>query len=132
MRRLAIFLFMGILIGWSPAVSSGEIGPSDTVQQFFMASKNGDIETMRNLITGPFLNRRKGLIEKNPGYSDFLRKQLEGVEIAIISTAIENSGSSAFVTVRRVYPDGNAFDTKFSLNKSDNSTWKIFDERPLQ
>jgi hypothetical protein len=133
MKRFAIFLFMGILIGWSPAVSFAEIaGPADTVQQFFMASKSGDIETMKNLITGPFFNRRKALIEKNPGYSDFLRKQLKGVEITIISTAIDNSGSSASVTVRRIYPDGSTFDTQFSLDKNDTGTWKIFDQRPAQ
>jgi len=130
MRRFAIFLFMGMLIGWSPIVSGGEIaGPADTVQQFFTASKNGEIETMKNLITGPFLNRRKTLIERNPGYPDFLIKQLKGVEIEIISTEIGNDGSSAFVTIRRFYPDGSAFDTKFSLKKSDDGPWKIFDER---
>jgi hypothetical protein len=124
---------MGMLIGWSPAVSYGEIaGPADTVQQFFMASKTGDLKTMKNLMTGPFLNRRKALIEKNPGYSDFLKKQLGGVEIAIISTTIENNGSSASVTVRRLYPDGSTFDTEFSLDKGVSGTWKIFDERRVQ
>ena len=133
MRKIVIILFIGILIGLGPAASDGTVpGPADAVQQFFTASKNGDIETMRNLITGLFLNRRKTLIEKNPGYSDFLRKQLKGVEIEIISTAIEDNGSSASVTVRRVYPDGSTFDTKFSLDKSDNGTWKIFDEKPAQ
>ena len=133
MKQCAIFLFIGMLIGWSPAVSGGEItGPADTVQQFFMASKGGEIETMKNLITGPFFNRRKSLIERNPGYPDFLRKQLDGVEIEILSTVTGNDGSSAFVTVRRHYPDGSIFDTKFTLKKSDNVTWKIFDERPVQ
>jgi hypothetical protein len=124
---------MGMLIGWSPAVSGGEItGPADTVQEFFMASKNGDIGIMKNLITGPFFNRRKSLIERNSGYPDFLRKQLQDVEIEIISTETGNDGSSAFVTVRRYYPDGSTIDTKFSLKISDNGTWKIFDERPVQ
>jgi hypothetical protein len=133
MRRIAIFIFIGVLIGWSPAVSGEEItGPVDTVQQFFAAAKNGEMENMKNLITGPFLNRRKALIERNPGYPDFLIKQLEGIEIEIISTEIENDGSSAFVTVRRFYLNGSTFDTKFSLKKSDNDTWKIFDERLVQ
>ena len=133
MRQIAIFLFMGMLIGWSPAVSGGEIaGPADTVQQFFTAYKNGKIQTIKGMITGPFYNKRKTLIEKNPGYPDFLRKQLEGVEIAIISTAIENEGSSALVTVRRLNPDGNTFDTEFSLKKSEDGTWKIYDERLAQ
>jgi len=133
MRRIAIFLFMGMLIGWSSAVSGGEIaGPADTVQQFFTAYKNGEIQTIKGMITGPFYNRRKTLIEKNSGYPDFLRKQLEGVEIAIISTAIEDDGSSALVTVRRLNPDGSAFNTEFLLKKGDDGTWKIFDERLAQ
>jgi len=133
MKQMAIFLFIGLLIGWSPAVSGGEMaGPADTVQQFLMASKSGEIETMRNLITGPFFARRKALIERNPGYSDFLKKQLEGVEMEIISTEIGNDGISASVIVRRLYPDGSTFNTKFLLKKSDNDTWKIFDEKLAQ
>ena len=133
MRRIAIFLFLGMLIGWSPAASGGEIaGPADTVQQFFTAYKNGEIQTIKGMITGPFYNRRKTLIEKNPGYPDFLRKKLKGVEMAIISTAIENNGGFAFVTVRRMNPDGSAFDMIFSLEKSDDDTWKIFDEKLAQ
>lgn len=133
MKRIAIFFFIGMLIGLSNAFSGAEItGPVDTVQQFFTASKNGDIETIRNLSVGPFLNRRKALIERNSGYSDFLIKQFEGVGIEFISTEIENNGSSASVTVRRLYPTGSTLDTKFSLKKSDDNTWKIFDERLAQ
>jgi len=133
MKQIAISLFIGMIIGLSTVVSGGETtGPADTVQQFFMASKSGEIETMRNLITGPFFNRRKALIERNPGYSDFLKKQLEGVEMEIVSTEIGNDGSSAFVMVRRLYPNGSSFDTRFSLKKGENDTWKIFDERLVQ
>jgi len=122
-----------MLIGWSPAFSGGEIaGPADTVQQFFVAYKNGEIQTIKGMITGPFYNRRETLIERNPGYSEFLRKQFEHVEIEIISTAIGPDGNTAFVTARRIYPDGSTIDTKFSLQKSNNDTWKIFDERPIQ
>ena len=130
MKRNAIFLFIGILIGLSTAASGGEIiGPVDTIQQFFTASRNGDIETIKNLITGPFLNKRKVLIERNAGYSDFLIKQFEGIEIEIISTEVGNDGSSAFVTVKRRYPNGSTLDTKFSLKKSEDDTWKIYDEK---
>ena len=133
MKRIAIFLFIGILIGFSTAASGAEItGPIDTVQQYFTASKNGDVETIKNLITGPFLNTRKALIERNSGYSDFLVKQFEGVEIEIISTEIGNDGNSAFVTVRRLYPNGNTLDTNFSLKKADDGTWKIFKEGPVK
>ena len=133
MRRIAIIFFVGVLIGWSPAVSGEEItGPVDTVQQFFTAAKDGEIETMKNLITGPFFNRRKVLIERNPGYPDFLIKQFEGLEIEVISTEIGNDGSSAFVTVRRFHPNGSTFDTEFLLKKSDDGMWKIFDERLVQ
>ena len=127
MKRIAIFLFIGILIGLSTAASGAEItGPIDTVQQYFTASKNGDVETIKNL------NTRKALIERNSGYSDFLVKQFEGVEIEIISTEIGNDGNSAFVTVRRLYPNGNTLDTNFSLKKADDGTWKIFKEGPVK
>ena len=133
MRRIAIFLFVGMLIGWSPAASSGGIlGPAATVQQFFAAYKNGEVQTIKTMITGPFYNRRKALIEKNPGYSDFLKKQLKGVQIAVISTDIKNSGNTASVTVRRMYPDGSVFDTTFFLKRSVDGTWKIFDEKLAQ
>lgn len=132
MFRSLTILFFCMLIGYAPANAGNDAaGPETTVLQFFKAFKIGDIETMSSLITGPFYARRKALLERNIGYHDFLKNQLEGVEFEIISSEINNDDTSAIVTLRRAYPDGSTFNTTLTVLKDDTGTWKIVDERPL-
>ena len=54
----------------SPA-DAGQNGPDNTVLQFFNASRNGDVEQMRELVSGSYYNRRKAVLENNDNYPAF-------------------------------------------------------------
>ena len=107
---------------------AAETGPVDTVQNFYQASADGDVETMKALITGPFYKRRQKLLEDNQGYADFLKDYYFRVGTEIVSTDIEESTGTAVVIVSQTFQDGSRINTTLYLKKENDGTWKINDE----
>lgn len=105
-----------------------EAGPVDTVQSFYQASANGDVEIMKALITGPFYKRRQKLLEDNQGYADFLKGYYFRVNTEILSTDIEESTGKAVIVVSQTFQDGSRIDTTLLLKKEYDGSWKIYDE----
>lgn len=107
---------------------AAEAGPVQAVQNFYQASADGDVETMKTLITGPFYKRRQRLLEENQGYADFLKDYYFRVDTEIVSTAIEDSTGKAVVVVSQAFQDGSRINTTLFLNKENDGSWKINDE----
>jgi hypothetical protein len=146
-----------ILIFFFNINSSFAIETTETVVQFFEASKNGDVDTMKRLIAGPFYYKRKALLEMNKGYPEFLKKFYDGVSVEILQTEVANddmvkrnhrdlydkhysardiflnnmpsgNNDASVVIVKLNFPDGSNFNSKLLLRKTSDGIWRIFDE----
>jgi len=119
---LAVALFMGD----QSLLAEGAASPDECVLQFFAASKNGDLKTMKQLITGSFYAQRKTLLEENAQYPDFLRKHYADTRLQITSMREERGGWVAEVRIK--FPDGSVDSNKLLLQKDATGTWKIISE----
>ena len=110
-------------------VDAEQNGPENTVLQFYNASRNGDVEQMRGLISGSYYNRRKAVLENNDNYPAFLTDHFHGSTTKIEKSNIDNKNQIAVVTVTTHFPD-QIINTSILILKKDNSgSWKIVDEK---
>ena len=105
------------------------LGPEDTVRQFYLASQNGNVTEMQQLIAGTFYNRRKVLLEENSEYPDFLRTHYLDTRITVDKILTDDINAVAIVTASISYPDGNRESHELILKQDDNGIWKIVDEK---
>ena len=156
-KYLSILIVLALIVTFKQADARiSEV--DDTVIGFFEVSKNGDVEKMKNFIAGPFYEKRRSLLEKNKRYPDYLKKYYRGIEIQILDTVIGDNhmvkkghpelfnryyrrakakrnytstysdNSIAVVLIRYQLPDGNNYDSKLLLKKTESESWKIIDE----
>jgi len=130
MRRSSILFLLCVAVTFSFQHTglAAEAGPVDTVQSFYQASADGDVETMKALITGPFYKRRQKLLEDNQGYADFLKGYYFRVNSEIVSTDMEESTGKAVIVVSQTFQDGSRINTTLYLIEGNDGTWKINDE----
>lgn len=158
MKKILLVVFITPLLILLSIINLRAEEPDKTVIQFFEASKNGDVETMKRLSAGPFYNRRKALLERNKGYPDYLRKFYSGVTVKTLQSDIGNTDlvkknhrelynkhyfaqtvksdetpkgirdEFAVVTAELKFPDGSYVKFKFLLKQVKKDTWKIYDE----
>jgi hypothetical protein len=119
---------VALFIGGHSLLAAEAAEPSDTVIQFFEASKNGDTETIKQLISGSFYNQRKVLLEENKGYPNFLRTYYQGAELQINNVVLEKDGTVGVVDIKIKFPGENVETIKLLLKKDVGGTWKIVGE----
>ncbi len=112
----------------SPA-DAEQNGPDNTVLQFFNASRNGDVEQMRELISGSYYNKRKAVLENNDTYPAFLIDHFQGTTTNIEASNIDDKNQVAVVTATTRFPDQSINTSRLVLKKDGNSPWKIVDEK---
>ena len=127
MRLINICLLCFLVTMPYSSPSAAESGPDNTVLNYFIACQNGDIETIKQIITGPFYEKRKVLLNSNTEYSDFLARRFNGVKINLISVSISEENNSSDVIIEREYPQGSRLQSKFILMEDENRIWKIYD-----
>jgi hypothetical protein len=127
-RGLFCLMVVAFVVGGNSMVVAKSAKPGDTVIQFFEASKNGDTETIKQLIAGSFYNQRKVLLEENKDYPNFLRKYYQGTELQIGNIIMEENGTVGVVDIKIQFPDGNVDTTKLLLKKDAGGIWKVVDE----
>lgn len=123
---LSLFAAFLICIG---SAHAGQNGPDQTVLQFFNASRNGDVEQMRELISGSYYNRRKAVLESNDSYPAFLMDHFHGTTTTIAGSTIDHKNQVAVVTATTRFPDKTINTSRLILKKDDNGAWKIVDEK---
>jgi hypothetical protein len=106
-----------------------QIGPDNTVLKFFNASRNGDVEQMRALISGSYYNRRKAVLENDDSYSAFLVDHFQGSMTNIEESTIDHKNQVAAITVTTRFPDETINTSRLILKKDGNGIWKIVDEK---
>lgn len=125
MNKTILCILLAVFIVSFSAIEAKALGPNDTVLSYFQALKNGDVETIKDLITGEMYNRRKVLLEQNANYPEFLQKVYQGAEFKIIETTIE--ANATLVTVEVTFPDRTKQFVLY-LENDDLGNWKIFNE----
>lgn len=125
MKKIGLYIILSILIVSFIRVAAYASTPNDTVLLYFQALKNGDIGTIKELITGELYEKRKVLLEQNENYSEFLKKNYQYAEFEITGTTINDNGAQINVEVNT--PDGKRPFTLL-LKIDDQGTWKIFKE----
>ena len=158
MNKCLSIVMMTILMVAVCYTASTAAGPSETVIQFFEASKNGDVEAMKDLIAGPFYDSRKTLLEMNKDYPEFLKKFYHGVKVVLIKHDIGDDeiikknhyklyqrhystpnikasdnhrngyNDVSIVIVTLRFPDGSKLRSKYLLKDTKTGSWKIYDE----
>jgi hypothetical protein len=119
-------LAMAVFLGAQALGAAEPTSPSDCVMQFFEASKNGDLNAMKQLMAGSFYNQRRTLLEENTTYPDFLRKHYADTRLQVISLREERGGWVAEVRIK--FPDGTVDSNKWLVQKDASGTWKIIDQ----
>ena len=125
MNKTILCILLAVFIVSFSAIEAKALGPDDTVLSYFQALKNGDIETIKDSITGEMYKKRKVLLEQNENYSEFLKNVYQGAEFQIKKTTIKDN--DAVVTVKVNFPDRQKEFVLF-LKKDNLGNWKIFNE----
>ena len=111
--------------------STGSFGGNDikspqSANIFVVWHKYKIDETVKNLITGKLYDKRIDLLEKNAGYSVFLKKFYQGVNVRVVNTVKETE--EAYVDVEIESQDGSQNPMTLTLKKDGDANWKISDE----
>ena len=128
MKKFTMTFVIALLAGTCMA-GAIERGPADTVRQFYLASQNGNITEMQQLIAGTFYNRRKILLEENSEYPYFLRTHYLDTRITVGKIIMDYDNAVATVTAGISYPDGSRESHRLVLKQDDNGEWKIVGEK---
>lgn len=125
MNRNGLSILIAILIFSLNPNTSNALEPDHTVMRFLAALKNGNIQVIKDSITGEMYNNGKVLLEHNESYSEFLKKIYRDAKFQIKETTLNDN--EAIVKVESKSTDGK---TRFIfyLNKNDRGNWKIFKE----
>ena len=127
-RRLLYVVVVCLLVGGNLVFAAEGASPADTVIEFYNASQDGDIGTMKQLIAGSFYNTRKVLLEENQEYGGFLRQHYQGIKVQIVNSVVKKDNTTAAVHVKIEFPDGGIDTAKLLLKKGADGTWKIVEE----
>lgn len=102
------------------------------VNAYIDSCKTGNVEVLKPLIAGPFLERRKLLLEKNREYSDFLKEFYKNIAIEVVAVDDDKDANSTAVVVRQkpLYGRGGS-NIKLILRRDGGGPWLIFDEQLL-
>ena len=129
MKKNGLYIILSILIASFISVAAYASTPNDTVLLYFQSLKNGDVITIKDLITGKLYEKRKVLLEQNENYSEFLKNLYQYAEFEITETTVKDSDAQINVQVNS--PDGKRPFILF-LKKDDEGNWKIYKEMSEQ
>ena len=101
------------------------------LQPFFTALKNGDVNTIKDYLSNDSFTSYQVLLEKNKGYTKFLRNYYQGARFHPINAV--QLGDTVAVNVEIVFSDGTTSFMDLSLKKSvhkkstnkNEGIWKV-------
>jgi hypothetical protein len=96
---------------------------NNVVRPFFVTLKNGDIVTLKRLMTKDLYEDRKVLFEQNKAYPSFLRKLYRDADFIIVSA--NKKGNDILVNAVTKYSDGRQNKLALYLTNKGNRNWKI-------
>lgn len=127
--------FIGNNLSYAQEVRAAETSYSNitnaTLLPLFEALKEGDVETIRQCISGDMYDRYKILLEQNKNYPEFLRKFYLGATFRIEHVVAIDGDVIVDVTID--LPNSGTHLTKFCIRKATSSAqggdipvaWKV-------
>lgn len=105
----------------------------ESVYSFFKALKEGDVDSIKQLIAGEVYESKKVLLEKNKEYPEFLKNYYQGIEFYVENAT--QSGNYIIVDFLIEFPGGNRNLARLYLEQSKINTsgshedgiWRIID-----
>jgi hypothetical protein len=131
MNKVGLISFILFFAAFSFGAGAAEIDaaePGKVVQRYLAASQNGDVDTMKACISGPYYEKRRDLLENNKSYPDFLRDYFDGVRIDVVEVRTQDDDGSAIAVLKSQPREGAIIYSKLILKKDQMGKWKIFDE----
>lgn len=95
---------------------------NNILRPYFVALKNGDISTLKKLMTTDMYNEKKVLFEQNKEYPNFLRKLYRDATFIIVSA--NDDGNDILVNAVIKYSDGRRNQLKLYLVSENNGIEK--------
>ncbi len=130
-EKWRFILLAMVLMGMTPAAVSAADSEIDAAQQlmtdYFQALKNGEVQTLLNMLADPLLGSRKTLLTQNSAYPDYLRDYYKDARFEI--TSVTSTTADLYrVTAEFVFDDhGRPAKSIFLLRKTEDRL-KIFNE----
>lgn len=96
---------------------------TSAVQSYFSALRDGDVNTLRQLVGGPYYQQIKVLLEQNTEYPAFLQNRYAQVQFFIDDVVTQSNGT----VVKARYEFGpNDIQHKLLIMQPDkNGVWKV-------
>ena len=130
------FLFFGICIGFlfSTSIVRGDDlqdEPHGTILSYFNALKNGDVQTLKTLLTDPLLSNRRILLEQNTAYPAHLRNYYQDAGMSITEVNLTDDSNLQIVTATISFEgDEHELIIQFLMKNTDEG-WKISEEESI-
>lgn len=130
-RYIYLSLLVVLIICSAAAnIHAADVGEADVHQfmsAYFRALKDGDVNTLLNMLGEPLLDSRRILLEKNTAYPDHLRAYYRDADFAVRTITSPKAGVYA-VTAEFIFEAGsNSAQSKFFLEQV-NGQFKIYRE----
>jgi hypothetical protein len=88
---------------------------NEAFQPLFSAMKNGEVEKIKNYISGEMFERNRVLLEQNREYPDFLREFYDGAQFKVVE-AVRN-GDIVLANIRVIFQDGYESEIRLQLHR---------------
>lgn len=130
------FLFFCICTGFlfSTSIVLGDDfqdEPHRTILSYFNALKNGDVQTLKTLLTDPLLSNRRLLLEQNTAYPEHLRNYYQDAGMLITEVNLTDDSNIQIVTANISFEgDEHELIIQFLMKNTDEG-WKIAEEESL-
>jgi hypothetical protein len=82
---------------------------------FFSAMKNGEVEKIKNYISGEMFERNRVLLEQNREYPDFLRKFYDGAQFKVVE--VVRNGDIVVANIMIIFQDGYESEIRLQLHR---------------
>jgi len=139
-KKVVLFFYLVFLFGGNTFLCAEEIVKSDqlyqeivveTLDPYFTALKNGDVESLKSLLSGKLYKRYKVLLEKNDAYPEFLQNHFRDTTFQI--EKIVTSGDDVLIDVVIEFPGNQPLKSKYLLRREDGPTvgskgWKLVEQ----
>lgn len=114
-------------------LSADQGSPAVVVKAYIDACKTGNVAVLKSIIAGPFLERRKLLLETNRDYSAFLKDYHKNIGMEIVAVKPSEDENYGVVLVRQKPLNGSGgSNIELVVRREPGGPWLIFDEKFLE
>jgi len=128
-------IIANLMIGSTILYSQEEVAATNeakkVLERYFNCLKNGNTSEILNLITGPLLKKREGLLRNNSEYGGFLRNHYKDAYLVIMPESFSQNGLlSLRASIYFNAQDRTDFIFNF-VSDGSNGSFKIYSEEEI-